>query len=78
VPSSERPSPVEPSAAAPPLAALAALALRLPLALLFYVLITPLALLLRALRIDVLGLRRDESAQSYWRRADAGDGAGRR
>jgi hypothetical protein len=35
---------------------------------LFFVLFSPLAMLLRALGVDVLGLRRDERATSYWRK----------
>jgi hypothetical protein len=34
--------------------------------LLFYATITPMALLLRALRKDLLRLRRDPAAKSYW------------
>jgi hypothetical protein len=43
------------------------------LALLFFALFSPLAMLLRALGIDVLGLRRDERATSYWRKTGSSD-----
>lgn len=46
--------------------------MRLLLTLLFYVVLTPLALLLRLLRIDVIGRRLDERAASYWRERGAG------
>jgi hypothetical protein len=38
------------------------------LAVLFFALFSPVAMLLRALGVDVLGLRRDERATSYWRK----------
>jgi len=31
------------------------------------------AMVLRALRIDVVGARRDEAADSYWRQRGSGD-----
>lgn len=43
------------------------------LTLLFYAVLTPAALLLRALRVDVVGRRFDDSAASYWRRCGPGD-----
>jgi hypothetical protein len=49
------------------LAPAATIALQLVLAIVFYAVVSPLALLLRALGIDVLGARRDERAASYWR-----------
>jgi hypothetical protein len=42
------------------------------LTLLFYMVLTPTALLLRALRIDVMGRRFDTRAASYWRQRGAG------
>lgn len=51
-----------------PLAAIATIVTQVLLTLLFFVLLSPLAMLLRALGIDVLGLRRDERAASYWRK----------
>ena len=50
------------------LVAIATITMHLLLVLLFYVVFTPLALLLRLLGVDVIGLRRDERAGSYWRR----------
>ena len=42
------------------------LVMHLALVILFYAVITPLAVTLRALRIDLIGNRRDERAASYW------------
>jgi hypothetical protein len=47
--------------------------LHLALVVLFYAVVTPLALVLRALGIDTIGARRDERAASYWRRRRSGD-----
>ena len=47
--------------------ALAAVAMHLALVLLFFGVLTPLAVLLRVLRVDVMGTRRDAGAESYWR-----------
>lgn len=53
--------------------------MRLLLTLLFYGVLTPLALLLRALRIDPLARRWDARAGSYWRtRPPAARGRGPR
>ena len=46
----------------------AVLALHLSLILLYYVIVTPLALALRAVHLEALGLRRDERAGTYWRK----------
>lgn len=52
----------------PPLvAAIATVTMHLLLVLLFFVVFTPLALLLRALHLDLIGSRRDGRAGSYWR-----------
>lgn len=51
----------------PPFAAIATVTMHLLLVLLFFVVFTPLALLLRALRLDLIGARRDGRAGSYWR-----------
>lgn len=42
------------------------------LLLLFYVLLTPVAVLLRLLRVDVIGRRLDPRATSYWRQRGPG------
>lgn len=47
--------------------AVALVALHLSLGLVFYLVLTPVGALLRLLRIDVLGLRRDARVASYWR-----------
>lgn len=65
--SSDRGAPTPPDDAIGLPAATGALALQLLLALLFYGVVTPVAVLLRALRVDVSGLRRDERARTYWR-----------
>jgi hypothetical protein len=49
------------------LAGAGTLLLQAVLLVLYYLVVTPLALVLRLLRIDVLGLRRDERAATYWR-----------
>ena len=50
-------------------AALAAtLLMHLLLVALYYLVVTPLAVALRAARLEALGLRRDERARTYWRR----------
>jgi hypothetical protein len=51
--------------------AVATVAMHLLLVLLFFVVFTPLAMLLRALRVDMIGARRGEPAGSYWRRRGA-------
>ncbi len=56
------------SSGARPLAAITTLMMHVLLTLLFFALLSPLAMLLRALGVDVLGLRRDERATSYWRK----------
>jgi len=43
----------------------------LVLALVFFLFITPISLLLRALRQDPLGLRLDEGADTYWHTAES-------
>ena len=50
--------------------AAATVAMHLLLVLLFFGVFTPLAVLLRALRIDLIGTRRDERAGSYWRQRE--------
>ena len=57
-----------PSALVATITAVATVTMHLVLVLLFYVVFTPLALLLRLLGVDLIGLRRDERAGSYWRR----------
>jgi hypothetical protein len=47
--------------------------MRILLTLLFYAVLTPAAMLLRALRIDVIGRRFDERAGSYWHQRGSGD-----
>jgi hypothetical protein len=47
-------------------ALMAAVMTRVILTLTFYLVITPVGLLLRLLRKDVLGLRPDPGAQSFW------------
>ncbi|HEV8689530.1 MAG TPA: hypothetical protein VGQ91_04475 [Ideonella sp.] len=47
--------------------------MRILLTLLFYAVLTPAAVLLRALRIDVMGRRFDERAGSYWHQRGSGD-----
>lgn len=49
------------------LAIAATLAMHLFLVLLYYIVVTPLAFVLRAVHLDALGLRRDERAGTYWR-----------
>jgi hypothetical protein len=53
-----------------PIVAVATVAMHLLLVLLFFVVFTPLALLSRAFRIDLIGARRDGQAGSYWRRRE--------
>jgi len=53
-----------------PIVAAATVAMHLLLVLLFFGVFTPLAVLLRALRIDLIGTRRDERAGSYWRQRE--------
>jgi hypothetical protein len=53
--------------------AIGTLVMQVLLAVLFFVLFSPLAMLLRALGVDVLGLRRDERATSYWRKTGSND-----
>lgn len=48
--------------------AIGTLVMQALLAVLFFALFSPVAMLLRALGVDVLGLRRDERATSYWRK----------
>jgi hypothetical protein len=55
------------------IAGIGTLVMQVLLTLLFFVLFSPVALLLRALGIDVLGLRRDERATSYWRKTGSND-----
>ena len=43
----------------------------LVLALVFFLFVTPLSLLLRALRVDPLNLRLDDGADTYWQSADS-------
>lgn len=50
----------------PAIAAIATVTMHLLLVLLFFVVFTPVALLLRALRLDLIGSRRDDRAGSYW------------
>jgi hypothetical protein len=47
--------------------------MRILLTLLFYAVLTPAAILLRALRVDVMGRRFDQGAGSYWHQRDSGD-----
>ena len=47
--------------------------MRILLTLLFYAVLTPVAVLLRVLRIDVMGRRFDERAGSYWRQHGPSD-----
>jgi hypothetical protein len=42
------------------------------LTLLFYLVLTPVALLLRAVGVDLMGRRFDTRAASYWRQRGAG------
>ena len=49
------------------------MSMRILLTVMFYAVLTPAAILLRALRIDVIGRRFDERAVSYWRKRGAGD-----
>jgi hypothetical protein len=56
-----------------PLTAIGTLVMQALLAVLFFALFSPLAMLLRALGVDVLGLRRDERATSYWRKTGSND-----
>lgn len=51
----------------PPIAAIATVTMHLLLVLAFFVVFTPLALLLRAFGLDLIGSRRDDRAGSYWR-----------
>jgi hypothetical protein len=46
--------------------------MRILLTLLFYLVLTPVALLLRVLRVDPMGRRFDERAASYWRQRGPG------
>lgn len=50
-----------------PIVAVATVTMHLLLVLLFFGVFTPLAVLMRALHIDLIGTRRDERAGSYWR-----------
>ena len=50
-----------------PIEAIATVAMHLLLVLMFFVVFTPLAFLMRALRVDLIGARRDGQAGSYWR-----------
>jgi hypothetical protein len=47
------------------------------LAVIYYLMLTPVALAMRALGRDKLGRRFDRAARSYWNEPDAGDDAGR-
>jgi hypothetical protein len=67
-PASAGPDSLAGSSSTKPLAAIATLVMHGLLALLFFVLVSPLAMLLRVLGVDVLGLRRDDRATSYWRK----------
>lgn len=49
-------------------ALVATLAMHLFLIVLYYLVVTPLAVALRAAHLDALGLRRDERAGTYWRK----------
>lgn len=51
-----------------PIVAMATVAMHLLLVLLFFVVFTPLAMLCRAFRVDLIGMRREGQAGSYWRR----------